>query len=355
MARLKVGIAGVGRISELHAKGYEKEARAEIFAVCDPDEDLAIRRSLDWGARRYYTDFAEMAADPEIDAIEIVTPNYLHASQAVAALQNGKHVSVERPLATALRDADAIIQAAAQSGKIVQVYEPCLFYKPLLDARALIDAGEIGNTTALHIDATVGQGLSGTWDFKKGSDWRFNPDQCGGSPMLFEVAYQAFTIAFFLVGSVERLSAWQSYTPVNETSKIDAPTVAKWKHFQQNIFGSLSFSYAPERKMRTHHHPLEVRITISGTKGEIHIIRSSDPTQLESPVEVRREARKVHYGQKNTAFEDSFVRATQNFVGACLGQEEPLLRAAEAKQLLILSRAFQESARRGGSITLQKG
>ena len=105
----------------------------------------------------------------------------------------------------------------------------------------------------------------------------------------------------------------------------------------------------------TLYHPLEMRITVGGTRGEIDIIRSSDPTQLEAPVELRRDARKVFYGQKNTAYEDSFVRATRNFVSACLGKEEPLLRGNEAKQLLILTLAYQEAARRGRAVSLQQG
>ena len=107
--------------------------------------------------------------------------------------------------------------------------------------------------------------------------------------------------------------------------------------------------------MRTPHHPLELRLTISGSRGEIDVVRNSEPTLLESPVELRRDSRKVHYGQKMSAFEDSFVRGVNNFVSSCLGGEEPLLRGTEAKQLLILSLAYFESARRGRAVTLQQG
>ena len=71
--------------------------------------------------------------------------------------------------------------------------------------------------------------------------------------------------------------------------------------------------------------------------------------------ELRRDARKVYYGQKMSAYEDSFVRAVRNFVGACAGEEEPLLRGNEAKQLLILTLAYHESAKRGRAVTLQQG
>ena len=357
MARLRVGIAGVGSVADLHAKGYLEHPGAEITAVCDPDEDLAIQRSLDWGARRYYTDFDEFVADPNVDAVAILTPNYLHGPQAVAALSAGKHVSVERPIATTIPGADKVLQAAHASGKVLQIFEPSLFFKPLLDARNLIDAGEIGKPTALRIAATVGKSSKGVWSFEKDSRdaWRFDREQAGGTPMLFEVGYQAFAISLFLIGSVERIEVWQSETPANEHYKLATPTVALWKHFQQNCFGSMSYTYAPDRRMRTPYHPIEMRITISGTRGEIDVVRNSEPTLLESPVELRRDARKVDYGQKMSAFEDSFIRAVRNFVGACTGSEEPLLRGNEAKQLLILTLAYHESAKRGRAVSLQQG
>lgn len=357
MARLRVGIVGAGSVADLHAKGYLEHPKAEIIAVCDPDEDLAIKRSLDWGARRYYNDFDEFVADPLIDAVAILTPNHLHAGQAEAALKAGKHVSMERPIATTIPDADKVLRAQQASGKVLQVFEPSLFYKPLLDARNLIDAGEIGKPTALRIAATIGKSSTNIWNWEKGSrdTWRFDLEKAGGTPMLYEVGYQAFAISLFLIGSVERIEVWQSSTPVNEQYALAAPTAAVWKHFQQNCFGTLSYTYAPERRMRTEHHPLELRITVSGTRGEIDVLRNSEPTLLESPVELRRDARKVYYGQKMSAFEDSFIRAVRNFIGACTGEEEPLLRGNEAKQLLILTLAYHESAKRGRAVTLQQG
>ncbi len=356
MSRLNVGIIGAGHTAGLHAKGYEESPDAQIIAVCDIDEDLAIRRSLDWGARRYYKDVAEMLKDPEIDAVEIITPHALHAPIAIAALNAGKHVSMERPIATTIADAGEVLKAAEASGKILQAYEPSLFYKPLLDARSLIDAGEIGTPTGLRIAATIGQSISGVWNWAEGQDlWRFDLDQAGGSPMLFDIGYQAFAISLFLIGSVEKIDVLQRTTKLKEGLELDAPSTAMWKHFQSDCLGSLSLSYAPDRKMRTVHHPLEFRITVGGTRGEIEIIRSSEPTQLDPPVVLRRDGRRVVYGQKTSAFEDSFVRATQNFINACHGKEEPLLRGAEARQLLILTLAYYESAKRGRSVSLQQG
>lgn len=359
MARMKVGIVGAGSIADLHARGYEEDSRAEIIAVCDREEDRAIQRALDWGARAYYTNYAEMLRHPDLDAVEILTPHYLHADQIIAALQAGLHVSVERPIALSIEEANKVVKIANDSDRVLQVYEPCLFYKPLLDARNLIDAGEIGTPSAIRVSMTIGKGDTGLWDFASMDDenalWRFNPEFSGGSPMLYDVGYQTFCIALFLIGNVEKVQVWGSDTQVREGLSLDAPTVAMWKHFQQDCYGTMTFNYAPQRKMRTEHHPLEALITVEGTRGDIHIIRSSDPTQLEAPVELRRDSRKVHYGQRNTAFEDSFMRATKNFISACRGEDEPLLGLGEARQLLLLTLAYFKSSEQGRAVSLQQG
>lgn len=356
MSKLKVGIVGAGSIAELHALGYEHDDRAEIVAICDPDEDLAIKRALDWGARAYYTNFDQMLADPKIDAVEILTPNHLHAEQAIKALQAGKHVCVERPIAISIEDARRVQQAAAASRRVLQVYEPSLYYKPLLDARSLIDAGEVGEVTGLRVDAVVGQSEQGKWDFTSNDQaWRFDPAKAGGTPMLYEVGYQAFCIGLFLVGSIEKVSAWSSSSTLKNGRVIDAPTVAMWKHFEQESYGTLHLTYAPDRVMRSgKSFPIELDILVSGTRGEIRIIRSPDAGRPDAPVELRRSNRRVNYGQRTT-FEDSFIRATKNFISACLGKEEPLLRGAEAQQLLVLTLAYHEAAKRGRAISLQHG
>ncbi len=358
MARMKVGIIGVGNVADLHARGYEEDPRAEIEAVCDIVEDRAIQRALDWGANAYYTNYKELLAHPGLDAVEILTPHHLHAQQVLDALDAGLHVSVERPIALTMEQANQVVQKAQSLEQVLQVYEPCLFYKPLLDARNLIDAGEVGDPTAIRVSMTIGRGDGGVWDFEseqEGADglWRFNPEFSGGAPMLYDVAYHTFCIALFLIGNVEKVEVWQSHTKINDELQLDAPSVAMWKHMQQECYGTMTLNYAPQRKMRTQHHPLEALITVEGTRGDIDVIRSSDPTQLEAPVELRRDSRKVNYGQRNTAFEDSFTRATQNFISACYGEDEPLLGLGEARQLLLLTCAYQESVKRGAAVSLQ--
>lgn len=357
MSKLRVGIVGAGQVAPLHALGYAQDDRAEIVAVCDMDEDRAIQAALKWGAGSFFRSFDEMLQLADVDAIEILTPNPTHAEFAIKALALGKHVSVERPMALSLQDAERVLQSASQSKRIFSVYEPCLYYKPLLDARQLLDAGEIGTVTHIGVEAVLGRSTQGVWDLTQlgPSAWRFQAEEGSPSPLLFDVAYQSLCMAMYLIGPIDKVQVWSQRTAVTSELELDAPTQAMWQHFGTAAFGAMSLTYAPERKINSAHAPMSLRLRLQGTRGELSLLHTSEVGTLEPHLEVVRGQRRMAYGQRSSVFEDSFARATRNFISACYGEEEPLLQGPEARQLLILATAFTESARRGRAITLQHG
>ncbi|MBM4372175.1 MAG: Gfo/Idh/MocA family oxidoreductase, partial [Deltaproteobacteria bacterium] len=85
MDRLNVGFVGCGRIADLHLPGYRDHPHARLHALCDPDPALRARRQAEWGVERAYASFEELLADPDLDAVEILTPQLLHEGQAIAA------------------------------------------------------------------------------------------------------------------------------------------------------------------------------------------------------------------------------------------------------------------------------
>jgi len=357
MSALKLGIVGADPSASLHAEGYMENPDADIVAVCDDSEDRAISRSLDWGADAYFTDLRRMLQEADLDAVEILTPHQRHRKQALQALDEGCHVCVKRPVATSIEGADSVIRKADEVGRALQVFEPSLFHKPLLDARNLIDNGEIGNPTAINVSANIATAAEGGW-MREADDperWQLAHGGEGTSPLLFEVAYQAFSIALFLIGSVEKVEVWRSESSFGDGLTIDAPTTAIWKHFQQDCYGSFSFTHTPKRELESTHRPLELEIDVVGSRGDLTIYRTPDPARYEASVRLRRAGRTVLYDQKLRAHEQSYLRATENFIDACRGETAPLLRGTEAKQLLVLTLAFRESAKHAQSVSLQHG
>src|SRR5690348_16323936 len=114
MDRLRVGFIGAGRISDLHAIEYLRNPRAAIVAVCDADRAIAARQARGWGVpeARTFTRADDLLTIDEVDLVEVLLPHHLHAPVTLAALKAGKRVSVQKPMAASLADAEAMVAAA---------------------------------------------------------------------------------------------------------------------------------------------------------------------------------------------------------------------------------------------------
>ena len=123
MESIRVGIVGCGRISGLHALGYRGREDARIEAVCDTKRARAREKARAWGVQKVYADDQRLLGDPEIDLVELLVPHHLHAEMTIAACETGKSVSVQKPMALSVAEADAMIEAARQAGVTLRVYE----------------------------------------------------------------------------------------------------------------------------------------------------------------------------------------------------------------------------------------
>ena len=146
--RPRIGIVGAGNIATLNVAGYLDDERCEVVAVCDPVEGRAAAAAEAWGVPAAYTDLDAMLADPDIDAVEILTPTHLHHDHVLAAAAAGKHVSCQKPLANSVSEARAMAAAADEAGTILRVSECYRHYPPLELAKRLIAEGAIGQPPA---------------------------------------------------------------------------------------------------------------------------------------------------------------------------------------------------------------
>ena len=113
---LGVGIIGAGGIARsVHIPGYQKLADVKVVAVSDPVE-AARKGAEEMGVENTYADFREMLKRDDIQVISVTTPNFLHAEAAIAALEAGKHVLCEKPLAMNPQEGEAMVEAARRSG-----------------------------------------------------------------------------------------------------------------------------------------------------------------------------------------------------------------------------------------------
>ncbi|MFB6262151.1 MAG: Gfo/Idh/MocA family protein [Bradymonadaceae bacterium] len=356
MSRLRVGIVAGESTPDRQLEPYRNDDRTRLTAVCDRDEERALRRSLDLEGDAYFTDYQQMLAEADLDAVDIRGIQSARANRVLRALDEGLHVRVAAPVAVDMETAQRVADAGRQSRGVLQVDEPTLFHRPLLDARNLIDSGEVGRPTDVDVQVEICSSSDPAWDFSRLSpdDWRFRADD-GVSPLLLSTSHRIFGIAQFLVGSFEKLQVWRSTTRVGDGLRLDAPTRAMWKHHQRDCYGTLSIRRAKHQTLETPFAPVAIDLEISGPKGDIAIARTSDADGTDGAVELERRGQTIVYDRAKGAFEESIDSSAGNFIDACLGHADPLLGPSEAHQLAVLALAFHESAEQGRTVTLQHG
>ena len=121
MKKLKVGVIGVGNISKEHIQAYLNNPQVELYAFCDINEQQLKSMAEKYGVSRIFTDKEEMLALPELDAVSICTWNSEHAPCTIAALNAGKHVLCEKPMAITVEEALSMKEAAERNKKLLQI------------------------------------------------------------------------------------------------------------------------------------------------------------------------------------------------------------------------------------------
>lgn len=121
MKKFKIGIIGVGSISNCHIDSYLGNDRAELYAFCDIDEEQLKKQGEKYHVERLYTDLEEFLKLEEMDAVSVCVWNSNHAACTIAALKAGKHVLCEKPMAVSVEEAVMMRQAAETYQKTLMI------------------------------------------------------------------------------------------------------------------------------------------------------------------------------------------------------------------------------------------
>ncbi|QDU33960.1 1,5-anhydro-D-fructose reductase [Poriferisphaera corsica] len=173
MAKVKYGFIGAGSIARWrHLNECAKINGAEIAAICDIDKKRAQERAEEFGGT-VYTDYKKMLKDADIDAVIVSTPNKLHAPMTIAAFKAGKHVLVEKPMATTRLEAKKMIEAAKAARKYLMVGQNQRLMPPHVRAKEILKSGRIGKVVSFRSEfqhpGPEGWSIDGakSWFFKK--------------------------------------------------------------------------------------------------------------------------------------------------------------------------------------------
>ncbi|MDF2722525.1 MAG: oxidoreductase [Paenibacillus sp.] len=201
---IRFGIIGAGNIGKVHMERLlELPGECELLAVTDAYLPLAEQRARDYGIPHVYASVEQLLASAEIDAVVIGVPNKSHASVAVAALEAGKHVLLEKPMGFHTADAKQIVRAQQRSGKTLMVSHQMRWDWPALQVKQQVERGELGRIYTAKTGWYRRKGIPG-W-----GAWYTRQDEAGGGPLI-DIGVHMLDLAFHLMGDPKPVSVFGS-------------------------------------------------------------------------------------------------------------------------------------------------
>ena len=196
---IKVGVIGTGGISGVHLGGYSRNPNVEIYALCDINEKNLAKRAEEYKVSRTFTDYREMLALKELDAVSVCTWNSAHAECAIAALRAGKHVLCEKPMALNTAQAQEMEKAAKENGKLLMIGFVRRFGNDCAVLKDFIDSGSFGEIYYAKAQYLRRKGCPGGWFGDK--------SRSGGGPLI-DLGVHVIDLCRYLMGGPQPVSVY---------------------------------------------------------------------------------------------------------------------------------------------------
>lgn len=217
MDKVRTGIVGYGKVAHTHAEALQALPESVLVAVCGRNFERAQAFAARYGIDPY-PDLRAMIADGGVEAIVVCTPHPAHAGPVIVAAEAGVHALVEKPLASSLKDCDAMIIAAWSAGVRLGMVSQRRLYEPVQRVRAAIDAGKIG-TPILGTVVMLG------WRdeaYYRSDPWRGKWDAEGGGVLVNQAPHQLDLLQWFMGPVDELFGYWDNlnhpYVEVEDTA-----------------------------------------------------------------------------------------------------------------------------------------
>ncbi len=198
---VRIGLVGLGGHGGTIQHACEQASSLDVVAVYDPDTEEAEAASSRFDCYQAVS-YEELIRREDVDAVVLVTPNHLHKKQALAALEAGLHVFVEKPIAPSLDDGMAMISKAEARGQVLMVGHNMRFWQSARTAKTWISEGKLGQiiSSEIHFSSATGMQLPV-------NSWRRKPDLCPLLPVT-QLAIHAFDLVQYLLGYIEEVTTY---------------------------------------------------------------------------------------------------------------------------------------------------
>ena len=334
---LRYGVVGAGIQGESHIKIIAALPNAELVSVCDIDEGRARSAALTYGAKNALTDYDELFADESIEAVSIALPDHLHRDAAVKALEAGKDVLLEKPMATTVPDAEAIVAAQEASGRTLMMLWSNRWMPMYWSTKEMLDAGELGDP--MYVYARLSNTLYVPTQMLS---WSAN------TRLPFWLICHRYDIARWYFGSEAKRVYAVSQSRVLRGMGIDTPDLYQATvEFENGCVGNFESCWIMPETMP---YIVDSKFELICTKGYVNV----DPA-----LPVHMVGSGSSYQNKGFIVGDvdgeprGFVfDATSHFVNCILRGEQPLITAHDGLMVTKALVAMVESAETGEPVDL---
>jgi predicted dehydrogenase len=327
---LRVGLIGCGGIMHPHVEGWRaSQDKAEIVAIADVSEAAMAQRAAQIGHPvKQYTDFYALLADPNVDAVDIALPHFLHRDSIVAAAQAGKHLMTEKPLCLTMEEAADIAAAVKASGITMMAAHNQLFFPAIQQAKQMLMKGDLGEVYMIHsFDCSerraplpLNKALWGKETLKADWGWRTDPAKMGGGEYIDTGYHPTYRLLFLAGQKPVEVTAMMGSFRLGLDEEDTAEVLVK---FGNGVLGHVYTSWAMRAPGAT---PMLFAIMGEGGQiwGEIDKLYFQ-PIGFQTPAV-------VEYPGWN--YSKSFDAEIAHFVDAIANGYEPLNSYAEATETL---------------------
>jgi predicted dehydrogenase len=348
---VRIGVIGVGQIGKYHLDNYSKVPDAQIVAICDINEPEAQRVAGIHNISDIYNDFRDLLKRDDIDAVDVCLHNNLHMPMTVAALEAGKNVYCEKPMAGSYRDAETMFKRAKELDKKLSIQLASLFYKETKAAKYLIDEGHLGKV--YHARSTGHRRRGRPFVDGYGSTFFVQKEHASGGA-LYDMGVYHISRMLYLLGNPEVMTITgriYQETPMDEKRKqisgynVDELGVG-FVRLADNISLDIIEAWA------IHLDTIEGS-TVVGSEGGVRIdpfgyFRSAGDLDLNSSASMDGFNWRLHSVRENG---DAYDSPQEHWVAALQGRVELLPTAEIALNTMLISEGMYMADKSGHEVT----
>ncbi|MBW1859312.1 MAG: Gfo/Idh/MocA family oxidoreductase [Deltaproteobacteria bacterium] len=340
---ISVGIIGCGHVTtNWHLPALRHVADVEVVALADIDHELMTLVGDRFHVRRLHRDYRELLSDSTIEAVAIFVPAQLHTEVALAALDAGKHVLIEKPLALSLDECDVLIEAAQKTSLIAMVGFNLRWHRHIRKALEVIRIGKLGHIKMIRSVFTCATEHADT-----GFSWKTRREAGGGT--LIEMAVHHYDLWRLLLGSeVEEVFS------MSRSDVSDDETAAVAARMDSGALASLALSEETggDTELEIFGQNGRLRISLTRYDGLRFFPRSREAGDIHTHINgirhgLRELSRVIRRFPQTSDWAGAFCAEWMHFIEAVRGREEVGCTLVEGRQAVEIALAATESASTG--------